>query len=76
MPSEADEQLESIRRLLLSVVLLLGVGVAALGDIAVAVRGYETLIPTVARATGIVSVIVVIVQIFSGGFRTEPEDTD
>ncbi|RLM51497.1 MULTISPECIES: hypothetical protein [unclassified Halorubrum] len=66
MPSEADEQLESIRRLLLSVVLLLGVGVAALGDIAVAVRGYETLIPTVARATGIVSVIVVIVQIFSG----------
>ena len=76
MPSEADEQLESIRRLLLSVVLLLGVGVAALGDIAVAVRGYETLIPTVARATGIVSVIVVIVQIFSGGFRTEPEDAD
>jgi hypothetical protein len=76
MPSEADEQLESIRRLLLSVVLLLGVGVAALGDIAVAVRGYETLIPTVARATGIVSVIVVIVQIFSGRFRTEPEDTD
>jgi hypothetical protein len=66
MPSEADEQLESIRRLLLSVVLLRGVGVAALGDIAVAVRGYETLIPTVARATGIVSVIVVIVQIFSG----------
>ncbi|TKX61574.1 hypothetical protein EXE48_07125 [Halorubrum sp. ASP1] len=66
MPSEADEQLESIRRLLLSVVLLLGVGVAALGDIAVAVRGYETLIQTVARATGIVSVIVVIVQIFSG----------
>ena len=76
MPSEADEQLESIRRLLLSVVLLLGVGVAALGDIAVAVRGYETLIPTVARATGIVRVIVVIVQIFSGGFRTEPEDAD
>ena len=66
MPSEADEQLESIRRLLLSVVVLLGVGVAALGDIAVAIRGYETLIPTVARAAGIVSVIVVIVQIFSG----------
>ena len=66
MPSETDERFESIRRLLQTVVLLLGVGVAALGDIAVAVRGYETLIPTVARATGIVSVIVVIVQIFSG----------
>ncbi|VTT88263.1 hypothetical protein DM2_1597 [Halorubrum sp. DM2] len=73
MPSETDEQLESVRRLLWVVVFLLGIGVAALGDVAAAVRGYGTLISTVARATGILTVIAVLALLYWRLFRIEPE---
>jgi len=67
MPSETNELLESIRRLLLSIVFLLGLGVAALGDIAVAVRGYTRAIPTAARVIGSVVVLTALVLLFFSG---------
>lgn len=73
MPSETDEQLESIRRLLWVVVFLLGLGVAVLGDIAAAVRGYDTLIPTVAQMAGSLTVIGVPVLLYWRLFRIDPE---
>ena len=57
MPSKTDELLKSIRYLLFIVVFLLGLGVAALGDIAVAVRSYTTGISTAARSIGGVVVL-------------------
>ncbi|OYR58386.1 hypothetical protein DJ83_14995 [Halorubrum ezzemoulense] len=57
MPSKTDELLTSIRYLLFIIVFLLGLGVAALGDIAVAVRGYTTGISTAARSIGGVVVL-------------------
>lgn len=57
MPSKTDELLTSIRYLLFILVFLLGLGVAALGDIAVAVRGYTTGISTAARSIGGVVVL-------------------
>ncbi len=57
MPSKTDELLTSIRYLLFIIVFLLGLGVAALGDIAVAVRGYTTGISTAARSIGSVVVL-------------------
>jgi len=77
MPSETDELLESVRRLLLIVVFLLGLGVATLGDIAVAVRGYTTLIPSIARAVGSVVVFTALVLLFYTVFRrVGPDSTD
>ncbi|OYR42313.1 hypothetical protein DJ82_02715 [Halorubrum sp. Ib24] len=57
MPSRTDELLTSIRYLLFIIVFLLGLGVAALGDLAVAVRGYTTGISTAARSIGGVVVL-------------------
>ncbi|OYR45475.1 hypothetical protein DJ81_05125 [Halorubrum sp. Hd13] len=57
MPSGTDELLTSIRYLLFIIVFLLGLGVAALGDLAVAVRGYTTGISTAARSIGGVVVL-------------------
>ncbi|RLM68770.1 hypothetical protein DVK07_09785 [Halorubrum sp. Atlit-26R] len=57
MPSKTDGLLKSIRYLLFVIVFLLGLGVAALGDIAVAVRGYTTGISTAARSIGGVVVL-------------------
>ncbi|ELZ52681.1 MULTISPECIES: hypothetical protein [Halorubrum] len=74
MPSETDELLESIRRLLWVLVFLLSLGVAAVGDVAVAVRGYETLIATVARATGSLTILGMLVFLLSELFRIEPEE--
>jgi len=64
MPSKTDELLKSIRYLLFIVVFLLGLGVAALGDIAVAVRGYTTGISTAARSIGGVVVLTELVLLF------------
>ncbi|MYL68334.1 hypothetical protein [Halorubrum distributum] len=61
MPSKTDEPLKSIRYLLLVIVFLLALGVAALGDIAVAVRGYTTGISTAARSIGGVVVLTELV---------------
>ncbi|OYR78643.1 hypothetical protein DJ71_17325 [Halorubrum sp. E3] len=61
MPSKTDEPLNSIRYLLLVIVFLLALGVAALGDIAVAVRGYTTGISTAARSIGGVVVLTELV---------------
>jgi polyferredoxin len=69
MPSETNELLESVRRLLLIVVLLLGLGVATLGDVAVAVRGYTTLLPSIARVVGSVVVFTALVLLFSAVFQ-------
>ena len=77
MPSETNELLESVRGLLLVVVLLLGLGVAALGDIAVAVRGYATLLPSTARVVGSVVVFTALVLLFSAVFQpVEPDAAD
>ncbi|TKX35142.1 hypothetical protein EXE51_15825 [Halorubrum sp. CGM5_25_10-8B] len=64
MPSKTDELLKSIRYLLFIIVFLLGLGVAALGDIAVAVRGYTTGISTAARSIGGVVVLTELVLLF------------
>jgi len=64
MPSKTDELLKSIRYLLFIIVFLLGLGVAALGDIAVAVRGYTTGISTAARSIGGVVVLTGLVLLF------------
>ncbi|WP_256407664.1 hypothetical protein [Halorubrum rutilum] len=77
MPSETNELLESVRRLLLVVVLLLGLGVATLGDIAVAVRGYATLIPSTARVVGSVVVFTALALLFFSAFeRVGPDSAD
>lgn len=78
MPSETAELLGSVRRLLLVVVFLLGLGVAALGDVAVAVRGHTTLISSVARVTGSAVVFVALVAVLSELFRldSEPDRAD
>jgi len=72
MPSETDELLESIRRLLLVTVFLFGLGVATLGDIAVAVRGYTTGIPSVARITGSAVALTAIVLLYTTVFQATP----
>lgn len=64
MPSKTNQLLKSIRFLLLVIVFLFGLGVAALGDIAVAVRGYTTGISTAARSIGGVVVFVELVVLF------------
>ncbi len=64
MPSKTNELLKSIRHLLLIIVFLLGLGVAALGDIAVAVRGYTTGISTAARVIGGLVVLTGLVFLF------------
>jgi hypothetical protein len=64
MPSKTNELLKSVRYLLLIIVFLLGLGVAALGDIAVAVRGYTTGISTAARSIGGVVVLTELVLLF------------
>ena len=64
MPSKTDELLKSIRYLLFIIVFLLGLGVAALGDIAVSVRGYTTGISTAARSIGGVVVLTELVLPF------------
>ncbi|OYR40433.1 MULTISPECIES: hypothetical protein [unclassified Halorubrum] len=69
MPSKTDELLESIRYLLFIIVFLLGLGVAALGDIAVAVRGYTTGISTAARSIGGVVVLTGLVLLFNTVLR-------
>ncbi|ELZ43541.1 hypothetical protein C471_00455 [Halorubrum saccharovorum DSM 1137] len=78
MPSKTHELLESVRRLLFVVVFLLGLGVAALGDIAVAVRGYTTAIPTAARVIGSVVVLTALALLFSTLFQADadPDSTD
>ncbi len=69
MPSKTDELLTSIRYLLFIIVFLLGLGVAALGDIAVAVRGYMTGISTAARSIGGVVVLTELGLLFYAVLR-------
>ena len=74
MPSKTNELLRSIQRLLIVSVFLLGLGVATLGDIAIAIRQYETAIPAVARVVGSAVVFVALVLLFVKVFQTNGDD--
>ncbi len=74
MPSKTNELLRSIRHLLIVGVFLLGLGVATLGDIAIAIRQYETPIPAVARVIGSAVVFVALVLLFVKVFQINGDD--
>ena len=71
MPSKMNELLRSVQRLLIACVFLLGLGVATLGDIAIAIRGYETGISTTARMVGSAVVLGTLVLVFIRISRTD-----
>jgi hypothetical protein len=71
MPSKTNELLGSIRHLLIACVFLLGLGVATLGDIAIAIRGSETAISTTARMIGSAIVFGTFVLVLITVFQTD-----
>ena len=71
MPSKMNELFRSVQRLLTACVFLLGLGVATLGDIAIAIRGYETAISTTARMIGSAIVFGTLVLVLITVFQTD-----
>jgi hypothetical protein len=79
MPSETDALLRSIRRQLLVVVLLVGLGVATLAEVAMGVNGYETAVPKITQVIGglaaLSSAFLFLADTFPTDAATHPEET-
>ena len=71
MLSNTNELLRSVQRLLIACVFLFGLGVATLGDIAIAIRGHETAISTAARMIGSAVVLGTLLLVFITIFQTD-----